>query len=238
MSKVATLVLFTFLNVLLSCGKEDTVPDVIPVVKEKLVVVLGSSTAYGTGANPIDSSWVNKLSQKFAADKKKISIINLAAGGYSTYEVLPQGLNPSNRPAADTARNIEKAIKLSPDYVIINLPSNDINNGYSDKETLDNYQLLASRLNLQKIPFLITSTQPRNLATMDARKRLQDFNPQLTALLPNNVINYYSLLTDPATLNIASAVSAGDGIHLNNSGHTIIYNAFLNDKRMMPALGY
>src|SRR5437016_3338037 len=102
--------------VILSCHKNKVVIQDAgnPISKIKIVTVLGSSTAAGTGANPIDSSWVNKLIKQLTDDHRNVNVINLAKGGFTTYNVLPSGYKSS-----DTARNITKALSYNPNLVII-----------------------------------------------------------------------------------------------------------------------
>jgi lysophospholipase L1-like esterase len=97
------------------------------------IVILGSSTSYGTGAVPIDSSWVNKYRTYLKSKNAQSDVINLAVSGYNTYRVLcPTGfVPPAGRPAPDTLRNITKALSYHPNAIIINLPTNDVAAGYS-----------------------------------------------------------------------------------------------------------
>jgi lysophospholipase L1-like esterase len=204
----------------------------------KVVVILGSSTAYGTGATPIDSSWVNLLNYQFKADKKKVEIHNLALGGYTTYHIMPSTVSPPNgRPLADMSRNLDKALSFKPDLIIINLPSNDITYGFTDQEVVSNYQYICNEIIKNNIQYLITSTQPRNFPEWHTRERLATLNNIVKATFPLNTIDFYSLLAD-ASLNIRQELNFGDGIHLNNKGHKIIFEEFLKDKRMRLALGY
>jgi acyl-CoA thioesterase I len=224
--------IFLFLNV--RCSKSHVEP--IPNTK-KVVVILGSSTAYGTGASPIDSSWVNLLRYSFNNEKKDVTVYNLALGGFTTYNIMPKEIGVvTNRPLYDTSRNVDKALSLKPDFIIISLPSNDIANEYSDQEILHNYSVITSLIKKVNIPFIITSTQPRNLTSSAARMRLQAFNLNLLNLFPENVLNYYDSLTDFPSLNIKRDLDAGDGIHLNNKGHSIIFMEFKKDVRLSSSL--
>ncbi|RYE18370.1 MAG: hypothetical protein EOP51_22110, partial [Sphingobacteriales bacterium] len=87
------------------------------------IVILGSSTAVGTGATPLDSSWANKFTKFVHAQNAQVQITNLALGGYNSYHLCPTGSVPgANKPAPDTARNITAALARNPDAIIINLP--------------------------------------------------------------------------------------------------------------------
>src|SRR5215218_3827288 len=101
--------------------------------KQFRIVILGSSTAFGRGATPIDSSWVNRYTTYVKLKNSQNTVINLAVSGYTTYQVLcPNNfVPPAGRPLPDTMKNITKALSLNPNAIIINLPTNDINYGYS-----------------------------------------------------------------------------------------------------------
>jgi acyl-CoA thioesterase-1 len=234
-----------YLNLLLiicCCNKTAEIKKVDEVKtfpkppSQKVIVVLGSSTAYGIGANPIDSSWVNLLTQKFSRDNKKVTVINLALGGYTTYNILPDEYL-ANTSAIDTARNVTKALKFSPDLIIISLPTNDISNNYSDDEILSNYQKITNTFQPLKIPVLITSTQPRNFGEFEKRKRLKLFNDKLSTLYPLNILSTYDSLAN-SSYYIRPEYSHGDGIHVNNAGHKVIYEIVSNNITLLKTCGY
>ncbi len=191
-----------------------------------VIVILGSSTAAGVGANPIDSSWVNIVKSTVNATSTKASFINLAVPDFTTYHIMPNGFTHPDRPAPDTAKNITKALYYKPDLVIINLPTNDIALGYSDDESLSNYQKLTSMLDSAQVQYIIFSTQPRNFTDANQRARLNTFNNALISKYTFKVNNFLDQLSTP-TFEIKDIYSAGDGIHLNNAGHKIIANATL-----------
>lgn len=60
----------------------------------KHIVVLGSSTAAGTGTTNPDSAWVNRFRNYFVAQDSSFRVINLAVGGYTTYHIMPTGFVP------------------------------------------------------------------------------------------------------------------------------------------------
>ncbi|MEM6349031.1 MAG: hypothetical protein AAF927_34410, partial [Bacteroidota bacterium] len=49
------------------------------------IVVLGSSTAAGSGASSSDSAWVNRYRQYLQSINPDNQVVNLAQGGYNTY---------------------------------------------------------------------------------------------------------------------------------------------------------
>lgn len=239
-------ILIAFICFLLfSCSKENV--SNIPVTaiertsadtQRKVVVILGSSTAYGTGATPVDSGWVNKLRGNFRDEGRNIAIYNLALGGYTTYHIMPSTVRPpAGKPSADLARNVDKALTYKPDLIIINLPSNDVSSGFSDQEIINNYQQITDEIKKYNIEFLVTSTQPRNYIESNTRLRLATLNDLVRNILPQNIVDFYPLLADESNF-IKAEVSYGDGIHLNNRGHRIIFEEFLRNRKMRLALGY
>jgi lysophospholipase L1-like esterase len=193
------------------------------------IVVLGSSTAAGTGANSYSNSWVGLLTTRLNNDYPgMITLTNFAVGGYTTYHILPTGTSRvSGRPAVDPARNITAALDLSPQIVIINMPSNDVANGYSDNETLTNFANVINAALSAGVKVFLTGTQPRSDIALSIRPRLQSQNQSLLSIYGNDCLNIYDELTDLAAYTIKTKYSSGDNIHLNNAGHNYIYTQVL-----------
>ena len=214
---------------LISCKKEIQQTPGSGIQKGKstpVIVILGSSTAAGVGANPIDSAWVNVVQATVNGNGTKAIFYNLAVEDYTTYNVMPNGFSVANRPAPDTANNITKALSYKPALVMISLPSNDIADGYSYAEIMSNYQKLTYLLDSAKVQYIIFSTQPRDFPTVSERMRLDTLNNEVISAYQNHVNNFLDQLSTP-TFQIDSIYSAGDGIHLNDAGHRVIANATL-----------
>ncbi len=192
------------------------------------IVILGSSTAAGTGADPIDSAWANRVAASVNKTTVKANFINLAFGGYTTYDVMPSGWKVANRPTPDTTRNLSKALSYKPALVILSLPSNDIAMNYSDDEILSNYAVITHKLDSAKVQYIIFSTQPRDFADLNQRMRLKTINDKIIAVYSYRVNDFLTTLST-STYSIKPQYSAGDGIHLNDAGHAIIANATLKD---------
>ncbi|MEZ4983685.1 MAG: SGNH/GDSL hydrolase family protein [Saprospiraceae bacterium] len=65
-------------------------PEVFEIADDSTVcriVVLGSSTAEGTGASSPDSSWVNRYRASLSRNTR-YEVVNLARGGYTTFHIL------------------------------------------------------------------------------------------------------------------------------------------------------
>ncbi len=200
-----------------------TVTDLINCGKGYKIVVLGSSTAAGTGASPSDSSWVRKFTGYVKLKNASNNVVNLALGGTTTYEILcPTGFTPpGGRPAPDTAHNITKALSLNPDAIIINLPSNDAAAGFSVQEQQDNYERTMALANQSHVPVWVASSQPRNL-NQSGRDNLVTMRDWIFARFGSRAVDFWSTL---ATSNgsINTFFDFGDGIHVNNFGHHILY---------------
>lgn len=204
---------------LVSCTKKDETQN----ETTKTLVILGSSTAEGIGASPRDSSWANKIKFRLIKDAIESKEINLALSGYSTSEILPSGFL-----GADTNRNVTKALSYHPQLVIINLPSNDFVYGRSDDQILNNFKIIINEIDSSGTPYILISTQPRNFFSYDMRKRLALFNTLLQTNFTFHLLNVYNDLATPDYYQ-KPEVGVGDGVHLNNLGHDIVYTKVLND---------
>ena len=186
------------------------------------IVVLGSSTAEGTGANPIDSSWVNRY-KKSLADNSKFEIINLARGGYTTYHIVPNGtVSPGINIAIDTSRNITKAISLNPYAIIVNMPSNDATNNFTSTEQMKNFRLIYNEAKKYGIQTWICTTQPRNLnsqSQIDIQKNTRD---SIFNVFGDYAIDFWNGIADDNGF-IKQEYNSGDGVHLNNAGHKLLF---------------
>jgi lysophospholipase L1-like esterase len=191
--------------------------------KTRVLAILGSSTAEGVGATPRDSSWANKIKFQLQKDGVDSWEINLALSGFRTFDVLP-----SSYSTADTTRNVDKALRFRPDLIIINLPSNDFAYGSSDAEILNNFKIITRKIDSAGIPFILMSTQPRNFSSFDMRERLALFNNILRTNFTYHFLNVYPYLAT-ADYYQKPEVGFGDGVHLNNLGHNILYTKILND---------
>jgi lysophospholipase L1-like esterase len=187
------------------------------------IAIVGSSTAVGTGASDYAHAWAGLYTTYLVSLTSSNVVVNLAVGGYTTYHTLPTGtINPGNRPTVDAAHNITAALAAHPDAVIINLPSNDAASGYSESETKTNFLILAAVCQASNVPVWIATTQPRNLSAA-GRAKLMDVKAWIVTAFPNRCLDFWTTIANPdGTIN--AAYNAGDGVHLNNAGHQVLYN--------------
>ncbi len=186
-------------------------------------VVLGSSTAAGTGASPSDSSWVNRYRDYLQSLNPSNQLTNLAVGGFTTYRLMPTGfVPPANRPTPDTNRNITAGLALNPDAIIVNLPSNDVSQGFSVAEQLDNFDTIVNRAQIAGVPIWIATTQPKNYGNQANILKQVEVRDSIWAKYSPRVLDFWTGLAD-STNQIDPFYDSGDGTHLNNSGHYLLF---------------
>jgi acyl-CoA thioesterase I len=208
---------FIGLLIFFAFGCSDEYYYNLPNSVKKTIVVIGSSTAAGAGLKK-GESWVDLLS---SAEKDHYNIVNLAKGGISTYEAMPSAFYKVNRPLPDTTLNINKALIYKPFLIIINIPTNDIARNYSDQEYLDNLDSLYKECKHNKIRILLTTTQPRNL-TLSAKDSLIKAKNIISKKYTCNTIDFWTQFAN-ADGSIKSYYDQGDGTHLNQKAHVILF---------------
>jgi lysophospholipase L1-like esterase len=199
------------------------------------VVVLGSSTAQGAGPSDVNLSWVQRFREHCAEVVEGCQVINLARGGYATPNVLPTDHAPRDgRSRPDAGRNISEALRLQPDAIIINLPSNDAAYGIPVEEQLANYELIMERAREASVPVWITTTQPRNMSA-EQREALLVMRDSTHSRWPEQTIDFWTgLATDDG--HVVPAMDSGDGIHLNAAAHRIMFERVREHGIPMKAL--
>ena len=188
------------------------------------IVVLGSSTAAGTGPSSLDSAWVWRYQDFIFQNDTRMRLTNLARGGFTTYNILPNdasiptGVNQS----IDFSRNVTMARSLDPNAVIINLPSNDAANGYSVADQLENYSLITDQLDLDSIEYWVATPQPRNNFST-AQKQIQlDMRDSTFSIFNDFAIDFWNGF-ETAANDLDASFDSGDGVHMNDAGHRELF---------------
>ncbi len=195
---------------------------------EITIVVLGSSTAAGTGPSSPDSTWVNRYRNYIQSLNPSSDVINLAVGGYNTYRIMPSSFTPPpGRPTPDLARNITAALDYSPDAIIVNMPSNDVALGYSYSEQMNNLLEIRDSSAFENVPIWICTTQPRNFSDSATRQLQFDLKDSITTIFAPHTIDFWTNIAD-ANNYIIPSLDSGDGVHLNDSAHGILSNRVIN----------
>lgn len=185
-------------------------------------VIMGSSSAFGAGASSYQNSWAGLL----AADDltKQANVINIARGGYTSYHALSDSCVVSpDRPKADNAHNIDRALALNADVVLLSFPSNDAASLFSAAETAANLLLIRWQLANANIPVVILSAQPRTMSA-DRQRLLVALDAWLKPLLGPCFVELYPLLLGDSG-KLASQFDSGDGVHLTDAGHKVVFDA-------------
>jgi len=211
---------FLFIILLFSFSCEDTkkVEDTeLNKFKMYHIVVLGSSTAEGLGAN---YSWVDRFRDKLKWIDAEHKVTNLAKAGYNSFNYLPDGTQISNNELIDSKRNITKAISLNPDFIILNNPSNDIwLEDYNIDTLFKNYNLIIDEAKSANIPLYITTSQP-TLYQENERNKLIKINSRSRSEFYDIFIDFWSNLSkeDGSTI---ETYRSNDDVHLNDAAHYI-----------------
>ncbi len=189
---------------------------------QKKIVILGSSTAAGTGAG---YPWVAQYTDYVKSINPANQIINLAQGGFTSWHIMPTGSTPRGLytlPYPEPTRNITAAIAQNPDAIIINLPSNDA--GYSNPATytMMNYRDIVATAVASNIPVWLTTAGPRgqDLGFFLVLKQIKDSTLNEYG---NKAIDVWTTLENESIVNIAAPYAFGDNVHYNQAGHDLIF---------------
>ncbi|RZL99741.1 MAG: PKD domain-containing protein, partial [Pedobacter sp.] len=205
-------------------------PQVSPLCnKPYKIVVVGSSTAYGTGASPIDSSWVKKFTTYVQIQNPLVSVVNIATLSLTSYDVSPTGTPVPSPYLIDTARNITKALSLNPDAIILSLPSNDVARGIPAADIHTNFNLIVAAATARQIPVWVTTTQARNTLSAAERVLQMELRDWIINTYGNKAVDFWSTISN-ADGTINEFYSAGDGVHLNNYGHHVLFTRMVAEK--------
>lgn len=193
------------------------------------IVVLGSSTAAGAGASVSDSAWVNRYRNVNYQQDTRISVANLAMGGYTTYHLLPTGtyIPPGVGFSIDTSRNITKALSLDPYAVIINLPSNDASNYITVEQQLENFGLIVGEANANDVDTWVCTTQPKSYLDPTQLQIQKDMRDSIFSIYGEYAIDFWNGLAD-TNGSLLPAFDYGDGTHLNDAGHRLLFERVMD----------
>ncbi len=223
------LILFTRITLIISflfvfatsASANDS--DVVNCNHAWTVVVLGSSTTFGTGATVYDSSWVAKFTAYLHRKNSQNVVYNMGIPGYTTYQNLrPTGYTPpANRPAPNSSFNITAALALHPDAIIINMPSNDVFNDYTIAEQQANFESAMHLADSAHVPVWVATVQPRNNFTtvqMNTQTLMRDW---MFTRFGDKAVDFWTTVAN-ADGTIAAFYDY-DYAHVNNAGHELFY---------------
>lgn len=190
------------------------------------IVILGSSTAAGAGPQKRDSAWAFRLKKKLKRRNPRNRVINLAKGGYTSFHILPNGEAPYGRLdwlKPDSLRNVSRALELSPDIILLNLPSNDNTLRVPVNIQISNLKKIVAWAESGGADVWITTTQPinRSIGLVQKQKNVRD---SIFGIFGNNTLDFWNTLANTDNNRILDEFSAGDGLHINSTGHKMLFN--------------
>jgi hypothetical protein len=196
--------------------------------QDKVVVVIGSSTAEGFGASVPDSSWVRRLSNHYKSEGVLDTLYNRAKGGLNSYHGMPTSYTPpAGRPYPMPDSNITRAISLNPDVILITYVSNNFDT-YSIAEIKASlFTIFDSATAAGKVAF-VSTTQPRTGFSEAGRLQLRRLKDSIMKWFGNYAINFWNPIADSSDNTIALPYRYGsDDIHINNAGHRVLFEQVL-----------
>ena len=186
------------------------------------IVVLGSSTAVGVGPKDSKNAWVARYQAYLAKQFRNVTLVNLAVGGQTTFEIQPTGyVPPANRPAPVEGKNITAALAENPRAIIINLPSNDQANDYPLAEQLANYDRVADLANGAHVPLWVSTTQPRNFSDSKQVDALMQMRDLILQKFAPRALDFWTPFAAPNGF-IKASYNSGDGVHMSDAAHDVL----------------
>jgi lysophospholipase L1-like esterase len=193
-------------------------------------VVLGSSTAAGTGPQDPKNAWVERYRAYLAQEFVNFELINLAVGGYTTYNEQPDDfVPPEGRPAPDKAHNITMALSKNPDAILINLPGNDTANNVTFQEQMDNFGRMTDLAKQASVPVWVATTQPRNFGEQAQRMLQMQVRDAINTKYADHALDFWTTFAE-ADGKIKAMYDSGDGIHLNDDAHALLAQEVIDAK--------
>ncbi len=187
-------------------------------------VVLGSSTAEGAGASVKDSAWVTRL-QTYLTRYQGMKVINLGKGGITSFHIMPgHSANESLVFQPDTSLNIDRALSFQPRGIIVNMPSNDAANYIDAHSQMENFRTIQRMTLAAGSEFWITTSQPRNFGDPKQISIQQEIRDSILHNFGMHAIDLFTPLADSMSW-LLPHFGSGDGIHLNDQGHKLIFQS-------------
>ena len=127
--------------------------------------------------------------------------------------------------------------ELSPDVVIINLPSNDVGEGFSIAETMDNFRLMYNSITASGAKCYITTSQPRNDYSLLQRNLLFDMKDSINTQFGFFAINFWDDLVTSDGMNMLrdDRRDATSPVHPNDIGHDFLFGR-VKDKNIFTLI--
>jgi lysophospholipase L1-like esterase len=190
-----------------------------------VIAIIGSSTAVGTGATPIDSSWVNLTKYYFKGLNEIDTIYNRAVGATITADGASAG--------PDTGI-IWVMANDKPDLVIVSYASNDAASDIPLDSTMAHLRFIYQYVtNAGKICW-ITTPHPRDYLNAGQNGLQLQAVDSTFAEFPNFNLDFWSPLVAPGTDTLDPLYNSGDGVHPNNAGYQLLFQVVKNSDILAP----
>jgi len=216
--------MLAFALVVFGCARspQKAYPGVARHSAPALLVVLGSSTAAGTGPAHLREAWVPRYTTYLQQRFPDFSLVNLAVSGQNSYQIQASDFAPpGNRPRPVAGKNISAALALHPNAIIVNMPSNDTAENFSVAEQLANFERVVALATTAHVMVWLTSTQPRNFTNEAQLTTLKQVRDALFHDYAPRTLDFWTPFAN-ADGTIKPSFSAGDGIHLNAAAHSVL----------------
>lgn len=189
------------------------------------IVGVGSSTMTGAGASPASNGLPSLLAAWVDANTADGVFLAQAVSGTYSNMYVPDGTTPQS----DWNRNIEAALALDPDIIIISLPSNDPSFN-TNEQFLTNLKTIFNECRERNVHCFITTTQPRTEYGQDLQQRLYDAAHEIKREFKQYAIDVFTPLADPYTAQFPARIKDiynADTIHVNNAGHVVLRDTII-----------
>lgn len=108
------------------------------------------------------------------------------------------------------------------------MPSNDAANNYSVTEQVSNYNVIIEKANEKNIPVWAATPQPRNFSQAQINLQLAMVDTTYK-MFGEKAIDFWTTIAYYDS-RINPLYNSGDGIHLNNAGHRILFARVVDEK--------
>jgi acyl-CoA thioesterase I len=211
----------TLLVCVLSFGAER----VLAMPQGGKLVVLGSSTAAGTGASSPNRSWVGQLSS-WLDKQHSMAVKNFAVpGALTTVALCTNTAGLKEKETWFALQSVDRAIATGATHLILAFPSNDATAGLPASTTIANLMKIRQCAHAASLKVAVLSTLPRSGLTAEQKRTVSDVDTQVRQMFASCYIDVYAALAETGSQEPARTLSAGDGVHYNDRGHAVIYSA-------------
>ena len=104
--------------------------------------------------------------------------------------------------------------------------------GYSITEQLSNYDTILTVAKLNNIPVWVSTTQPRNFSVAQIQMQIE-MRDSTFSRFGDKAIDFWTDIADSSG-RINPEYNSGDGIHLNDKGHAILFSRVVEAEIINP----